>query len=151
MLCLKTFFLPSARGNLQEIIPIIWGWVRFLVEPQSLKNCVDVALRDVVSGHGGDGLTVGLGWSEGSFQPQWFYDSFYWQNERFCRPPLSLQHFILSLCMLYFSLSQYFMSPLLFVCFSGTYFSFNKRCILIHNVVSLEPLLSGSLLLCSLK
>lgn len=43
------------------------------------------------------------------------------------------------------------MSPLLFVCFSGTYFSFNKRCILIHNVVSLEPLLSGSLLLCSFK
>ena len=25
------------------------------------KNCVDVALRDVVSGHGGDGLLVGLG------------------------------------------------------------------------------------------
>ena len=26
-----------------------------------LKNCGDVALRDVVSGHGGDGLVVGLG------------------------------------------------------------------------------------------
>lgn len=25
------------------------------------KKCVDVALRDVVSGHGGDGLIVGLG------------------------------------------------------------------------------------------
>lgn len=24
------------------------------------KNCVDVALRNMVSGHGGDGLTVGL-------------------------------------------------------------------------------------------
>jgi len=25
-----------------------------------LKNCVDVALRDVVSGHGGDGLVFGM-------------------------------------------------------------------------------------------
>ena len=35
-----------------------------VVESPSLevfKNCVAVALRDVVSGHGGDGLVVGLG------------------------------------------------------------------------------------------
>jgi len=34
-----------------------------------VKNCVDVALRDVVSGHGGDGLMVGLGDLSGPFQP----------------------------------------------------------------------------------
>jgi len=32
------------------------------------KNCVDVALRDVVSGHGGDGLLVGLGDPRSVFQ-----------------------------------------------------------------------------------
>ena len=34
-----------------------------VVNPLSLevfKNCVDVALRDVVSGHGGDGLVFGM-------------------------------------------------------------------------------------------
>ena len=30
---------------------------------------VDVALRDMVSGHGGDGLMVGLGDLSGLFQP----------------------------------------------------------------------------------
>ena len=34
-----------------------------------LKNRVDVALRDVVSGHGGDGLAVGVGDLSGLFQP----------------------------------------------------------------------------------
>ena len=33
------------------------------------KNRVDVALRDVVSGHGGDGLVVGLGHLSDIFQP----------------------------------------------------------------------------------
>ena len=33
------------------------------------KKCADVALRDVVSGHGGDGLMVGLGNLSGLFQP----------------------------------------------------------------------------------
>ena len=33
------------------------------------KNCVDVALRDVVSGHGEGGLLVGLGGLGGLFQP----------------------------------------------------------------------------------
>lgn len=27
---------------------------------EEFKNCMDVVLRDVVSGHGGDALTVGL-------------------------------------------------------------------------------------------
>ena len=33
------------------------------------KSRVDVALRDVVSGHGGGGLTLGLGDLSGLFQP----------------------------------------------------------------------------------
>jgi len=35
------------------------------------KNCEDVALRDVVSEHGGDGF----GDLRGLFQPEGFYDS----------------------------------------------------------------------------
>ena len=37
-------------------------------ESPALKR-VDVALRDMVSGHGGDGLMVGLGDINGLFQP----------------------------------------------------------------------------------
>jgi len=37
------------------------------------QNCVDVALRDVVSGHGGGELVVGLGDPGGLFQPLCFY------------------------------------------------------------------------------
>ena len=43
-----------------------------VVESLSLevfKNCGDVALRDVVSGHGGDGLMIGLHGLRGLFQP----------------------------------------------------------------------------------
>ena len=43
-----------------------------VVESPSLevfKNSVDVALRDVVSGHGGGGLLVGLDDLRGLFQP----------------------------------------------------------------------------------
>ena len=35
----------------------------------SVQEHVDVALRDVVSGHGGGGLTVGLDDPRGLFQP----------------------------------------------------------------------------------
>ena len=33
------------------------------------KECVDVALRDMFSGHGGDGLMVGLGVLRCLFKP----------------------------------------------------------------------------------
>jgi len=33
------------------------------------KKCVDVVLRDLVSGHSGDGLTVGLDDLRGLLQP----------------------------------------------------------------------------------
>jgi len=45
---------------------------REVVESPSLevfKSRVDVALRDVGSGHGGDGLVVGVGHLRGLFQP----------------------------------------------------------------------------------
>ena len=39
------------------------------------KNCVDVALRDMPGGHGGDGLMVGLDHLRGLFQLQQLCDS----------------------------------------------------------------------------
>jgi len=39
-----------------------------------------VALRDVVSGHGGDGLMVELDGLSGLFQPWLFYDSIHLDN-----------------------------------------------------------------------
>ena len=45
---------------------------RGVVQSPSLevfKNCVDVALRDVVSGRGGEGMVVGLDDLRGLLQP----------------------------------------------------------------------------------
>ena len=43
--------------------------VEELLSMEVFKNRVDVALRDVVSGHGGGGLMVGLEDLRGLFQP----------------------------------------------------------------------------------
>ena len=51
---------------------------REVVESPSLevfKSRVDVALRDVGSGHGGGGLMVGLSDLRGLFLPQRFYET----------------------------------------------------------------------------
>jgi len=44
------------------------------------KDCMDVALRDVVSRCGGDALIVGLRDLIGPFQPEQFYDSMNWTH-----------------------------------------------------------------------
>ena len=54
---------------------VVMHWNRLpkgVVESLSLEvleNCIDVALRDIVSGHGGDGLVVRLDDLSGLFQP----------------------------------------------------------------------------------
>lgn len=148
MLCVKTFFLPSVRRDLQENIAITWEWVRFLVEPRSSKDCMDVALRDMVSSHGGNGLTVGLDDPRDLSSHNDSMILFTVRTKCFAIHlfPCSALH--CSVCMLHFSLSQYFMSPLLFVCFFQALIFLSTKDILFHNVVSLEHLRNFSLAFC---
>ena len=66
-------FRLSIRNNWSGRAVLRWHRLpREVVQSPSLEvfqNCVDVALRDVVSGHGGDGLLVGLEDLRSLFQP----------------------------------------------------------------------------------
>jgi len=71
-LCEGRFRLDIRKNLFPERAVLQWHRlhrevVQFL---EVLKNRVDVALRDVVSGHGGDELVVGLNDLRGLFQPQ---------------------------------------------------------------------------------
>ena len=63
----------DTRENFSERAMLQWHRLpREVVQSPSLEvfqSRVDVALRDVVSGHGGDGLEVGLGDLKALFQP----------------------------------------------------------------------------------
>jgi len=65
--------LDIGKNSFSEGVVRQWPRLpREMVESPSLKVSSkhgDVALRDVVSGHGGDGLTAGLGDPWGLFQP----------------------------------------------------------------------------------
>ena len=67
------FRLDLRRNFFSKSLMRCWnGLHREVVQSPSLgvfKNYGDVALRDVVSGHGGDGLIAGLGVLSGLFQP----------------------------------------------------------------------------------
>jgi len=67
------FKLDIRKKLLSERVIMHWHRLpRQLVGSLSLevfKNCGDVALKDLISGHGGNGLVVGLDDLRGLFQP----------------------------------------------------------------------------------
>jgi len=72
-LCQGTFRLEVRKHFFSQRVVLQWhSMPRQIVESLSLKvfhNHVDVTLRDMGSGHGGDRLMVGLGDRRGLFQP----------------------------------------------------------------------------------
>ena len=61
----------DVKNLLSKSVVGYWNGLPRAVESPGLevfKNCVDMAVRDVVSGHGGDGVMVGLNDLSGIFQ-----------------------------------------------------------------------------------
>jgi len=64
------FRLDIRKNFFPERVVKHWNRLpRRALSQEVLKNCVDVALRDMVSGYGGDELVVGLDGLSGIFEP----------------------------------------------------------------------------------